>query len=80
MRDKQNVETTAPQSSVCTGEGPRITVWWCDLCGYWRQEQSTGVHAAVNPANPRGSYLSHPLVPVVFEMVSARLDAARTGR
>jgi hypothetical protein len=28
-----------------------ITVWVCDECDYWRQEQSTGVHQTYIPAD-----------------------------
>lgn len=56
-------------------ERPRINVWWCDKCGYWRQERSTGVHTAPNPADPNGALLTHPLRPVAFEMVAAAAAA-----
>ncbi len=57
-------------SNAATGnEHLRITVWWCNECGYWRKEQTTGIHAAVNPRDRNGRFLSHPLRPVTFEMV-----------
>jgi len=51
------------------GEQPRITVWWCDECSYWRQDKSTGIHMAQNPDDWRGRHVEHALRPVVFEMV-----------
>jgi hypothetical protein len=54
-----------------SGERPRITVWWCDKCGYWRQEQSSGVHQTSNPAEWRGPMVVHELRPVIFEQVPA---------
>lgn len=47
-------------------EQPRITVWWCDECGYWREQRSTGVH--VHYGQNRGG-VEHPLRPATFELV-----------
>jgi len=52
-----------------------ITVWACDECGYWRQEHTTGVHTATNPADPAGPLLRHVLREVSFVGADA-LDAA----
>lgn len=43
---------------MSAGEQPRITVWWCDECGYWREQRSTGVH--VHYGQNRGG-VEHPL-------------------
>ncbi len=44
----------------------RVTVWFCDECGYWRKDESTGVHQTTNPANPNGAMVRHPLRAVEF--------------
>lgn len=41
----------------------RIKVWYCETCGYWRQEESTGIHmVASTTGNPFGPMVSHTLV------------------
>lgn len=47
----------------------RITAWVCVECDYWRQELSTGVHAAPNPEDPNGRMLTHQLRRAEFEEV-----------
>lgn len=46
-----------------------ITVWACQACGYWRQERTTGVHVAANPADPRGTMQRHELEAVTYTLV-----------
>lgn len=52
-----------PQSHGAT---LRITAWVCDECGYWRQEERTGVHQTSNPDDWRGKLVTHPLRRAVF--------------
>lgn len=59
-----------------TGERPRLFVWFCDECGYWRKDESTGVHTANNPADPGGPMLRHALRRAWFEEVASSDKAA----
>jgi len=48
------------------GSDPRVKVWYCDECGYWRKEQATGRHQTTNPYDPNGHMVSHQLREVEF--------------
>ena len=44
----------------------RLTVWWCDECGYARLERSTGVQQTCSARDPQGRMVVHELRPVTF--------------
>lgn len=46
----------------------QITVWACPICGYWRSEESTGVHQAF-PKDGRGRGERHVLEPTTYVRV-----------
>ena len=46
-----------------------ITIYVCRECGYWRQEERTGVHQTVNPKDPNGKMVRHALRPLLYQRV-----------
>lgn len=48
----------------------QITVWACPACGYWRQNEATGVHAAPDPQNPSGPFVTHELVETTYSRLA----------
>lgn len=43
-----------------------ITVWACPVCGYWREDKSSGVHQTANPDDPTGRMVRHDLDAVTY--------------
>lgn len=56
-----------------------ISVWACPTCGYWREEKRTGIHTAVNPEDPRGRMVAHPLVKTTFWKAPPDVSGAKFG-
>lgn len=51
---------------IIARDAERITVWFCEICGYWRKEKATGRHQTDNPQDPRGKLVVHDLIAVEF--------------
>lgn len=49
----------------------RITVWFCDQCGYWRKEKATGKHQTNDQENWRGPMVVHELREATFAEVAS---------
>ncbi len=54
------------REDVHVGVVMEITAWVCDMCGYWRKEESTRRHQTTNPSDPNGRMAVHILREATF--------------
>ena len=66
MTPQELGSAAASETPTPLSQRVRIVVWFCEECGYWRPDETTGVHMVPNPADFNGKLICHELHAVEF--------------